>query len=248
KHWFETGELKEIHRTMFGAVWEWAGSYRKSITSIGIKPSLIPVQLAEFCHEVLSWLQHPVELTFIEMAARIHHRLVFIHPFENGNGRFSRFIADRFLLSFRCSYPIWPNYLNQEGMIRKDYIYALKNADRGNYTPLVNLMKKFGACDPKLSELLRNSFYQTLIKSDKGPSLVNALLRNSENPNDETPNGHRSLQLATKAGLDEIVKLLVSAGAEINSKDRSGFTPFQIAVTQANKNLTDFLLSKGAKF
>ncbi|HSW86740.1 MAG TPA: hypothetical protein VLG49_04475, partial [Rhabdochlamydiaceae bacterium] len=52
KHWFETGELKEIHRAMFGAVWEWAGSYRKSITSIGIKPSLIPIQLAEFCHEV----------------------------------------------------------------------------------------------------------------------------------------------------------------------------------------------------
>jgi fido (protein-threonine AMPylation protein) len=106
--WFQVKELKAIHRAMFGNVWTWAGSYRQSTTSIGIKPSLIPVQLLEFCHEVLSWLHSPTELTFLEMSARIHHRLVFIHPFENGNGRFSRLIADRFLLAWKRPYPHWP--------------------------------------------------------------------------------------------------------------------------------------------
>jgi fido (protein-threonine AMPylation protein) len=86
---------------MFGSVWGWAGDYRKSITSIGLSPVMIPSQLAEFCFEVLAWFHNPVELTFVEIAARIHHRLVFIHPFENGNGRFSRLIADRFLLALR---------------------------------------------------------------------------------------------------------------------------------------------------
>lgn len=98
KKWFQVEVLRTIHRAMFGDVWEWAGSYRKSITSIGIKPSFIPAQLAELCLEVFSWLQDPVELTFVEMAARIHHRLVFIHPFENGNGRFSRLVADQRLM------------------------------------------------------------------------------------------------------------------------------------------------------
>lgn len=42
KKWFQAKELKAIHQAMFGTVWKWAGVYRKSITSIGISPSLIP--------------------------------------------------------------------------------------------------------------------------------------------------------------------------------------------------------------
>jgi Fic-DOC domain mobile mystery protein B len=246
KNWFQVKELKTIHRAMFGDVWEWAGAYRKSITSIGIKPNLIPVQLAELCLEVLSWFQYPVELTFVEMASRVHHRLVYIHPFENGNGRFSRLIADRLLLAFRCPHPIWPNHMNQEGLLRKDYIHTLKSADKGDYAPLVDLMKQLGASDPNLSELIRNNFYRPYLRGENGVALVNALLKNGGNPNDQTPNGHRLLQLAVKSGLENIVKLLISAGAEVDVKDRTGLTPFQVAVVQENKTLADFLVSKGA--
>jgi len=164
QNWFQVKELKTIHRAMFGSVWEWAGTYRKSITSIGIRPHLIPVQTAEFCVEVSSWLQDPVELTFLEMAARIHHRLVAIHPFENGNGRFSRLIADRFLLAWKCPYPLWPNDLNETSQIRKTYIHTLQLADKGDYEPLIELMKKFGACDPTLAELLKNPLYRSYIE------------------------------------------------------------------------------------
>ncbi|MHA0111728.1 ankyrin repeat domain-containing protein, partial [Klebsiella pneumoniae] len=65
--------------------------------------------------------------------------------------------------------------------------------------------------------------------------------------NDQTLNAHRLLQLAIKAGLEEIVKLLVISGAEIDVKDRSGLTPFQVAVAEENKGLADFFLAKGAK-
>ena len=247
QNWFQAEELKSIHRAMFGDVWKWAGAYRKQATSVGVKPGLIPMQLAEFCREVHFWLQERVELSFLEMAARIHQRLAFIHPFENGNGRFSRLIADRFLLAWRCPYPTWPSHLNQEGHVRKDYICMLKSADKGDYVPLLDLMKNLGASDPKLSELFRNNFYRTCLKGAKGSAMVSALLRNGETANDVTANGHRALQLATKAGLEDIVRLLVNAGAELNIKDRSGLTPFQIAVIQQNKTLADFLLSKGAK-
>ncbi len=184
KNWFHVAQLKAIHKAMFGDVWEWAGVYRKSITSIGIQPHLIPLKLAEFCNEVMSWLDYPVELTFLEMSARIHHKLVFIHPFENGNGRFSRLVADRFLFSFRCPYPIWPNHLNKEGIIRKDYIDALKSADQGDYSLLISFMRKLGARDPSRSELTRNKFYQPYMHGEKGAALLKALERNLENTQD----------------------------------------------------------------
>lgn len=192
-------------------------------------------------------MQSPVELTFVEMAARIHHRLVFIHPFENGNGRFSRLIADRFLIAFKCPHPIWPNHLKQEGIVRKDYIKTLKNADRGDYEPLIDFMKKLGASNPSLGELIKNRFYRTYINGEKGLAIVKALLRSGCDLNDKTLNGHYVLQLAIKAGLEEIVKFLVAVGADVNIKDKSGLTPFQVAVSQENKALADFFLLKGAK-
>lgn len=81
----------------------------------------------------------------------------------------------------------------------------------------------------------------------KGLAIVKALLRNGSSPNDQTSNGDRALHLSVKAGLEEIVKLLVTFGADVDSKDKSGSTPFQIAVVQENKALADFFLSKGAK-
>jgi uncharacterized protein len=139
------------------------------------------------------------------------------------------------------------HYLNQEGLDRRDYIQALKSADSGDYAPLLDFMKKLGASDPKLSELLRNNFYRTHIENDKGSALVNTLLKNGGNPNDETSEGHRTLQLAIKADLEEVVKLLVNAGAEVDVKDRSGLTPLQAAIMKGNIAIADFLLSKGAQ-
>jgi Fic-DOC domain mobile mystery protein B len=146
--WFHPKGLQTIHRSMFGKVWAWAGKQRKSVTSIGISPGLIASRVAELCAEVASWSHTPVRLTFLEKSARIHHGLVFIHPFENGNGRFSRLVADRCLLAWKCSHPIWPSDLHREGSSRKIYIQALKEADRGEYGSLIQFMKDLGAVDP----------------------------------------------------------------------------------------------------
>ncbi len=244
--WFHIKELKTIHHSMFNRVWSWAGKYRKSITSIGIKPSLIPMQLSELCHEVLSWLQHPVELTFVEMAARIHHRLVFIHPFENGNGRFSRLIGDRFLAAWECPYSIWPNQLNEESKIRSYYIQTLRAADKGDLQPLVHFMIKHGADNPKLSDLIKNSLYRPYL--NKKLALFKALIRSSSTIND-----HNFLQLLIKeARLDsrsklDLLKISVTHGAKIDAVDANGLTPFQVAVKKREKAIADFLLSKGAR-
>lgn len=247
ENWFTTKELRKIHQAMFGSVWEWAGNYRESHTSIGIQPGHIPFQLPHFCNEVQSWSQHAVELTFLEMAARVHHRLVSIHPFENGNGRFSRLVSDRVLLSWRCPYPIWPSQLGENCVERKKYIQSLKHADEGNYTPLIDLMKSLGAQDPSIGELLSNKFFLKSLNRDRLLAVMRALLRNGGDPNKETLKGHRPLQLAVKTKMEEAVKLLLDTGADVDAPDQSRLTPFQVAVMQQNKTIADLLASRGAK-
>lgn len=142
--WFNVSDLKKIHYDMLCNVWDWAGKFRKSITSIGVEPYLISSKLSELCDDVKAWLDEAIDLTFLEQSARIHHRLVSIHPFENGNGRFSRLVADRYLIAYGCSYPSWP-YLQNNGESRDIYIQSLKEADRGNYAPLIKFMRTYGA-------------------------------------------------------------------------------------------------------
>ena len=250
--WFHYQEFQTIHRSMFDKVWEWAGKQRKSKTSIGVEPGLIPARIAELCAQVASWSTDPVELTFLEKSARIHHSLVHIHLFENGNGRFSRLVADRCLLSWKCPHPIWPDNLNFEGAARKLYIQTLKAADKGDYEPLVSLMKDLGAADPDLSILFQDRFYRPYIEGPKGLAKVRALLRKGEKPTPTLANRHHPLQLIIRATLEsrrklEFLKLLVKEGAEVNVVDKSGLTPFQVAVDVGDKEIAIFLRSKGAR-
>ena len=49
--------------------------------------------LAALLGDARYWLEHETYAPD-ELAVRFHHRLVFIHPFANGNGRHARLMAD----------------------------------------------------------------------------------------------------------------------------------------------------------
>ncbi len=85
-----------LHRQMFGEVWAWAGTYRLTEKNIGIDPRQISMQLRNLLDDVRYWVEQKTYLP-MEIALRFHHRLVYIHPFANGNGRFARIIADALL-------------------------------------------------------------------------------------------------------------------------------------------------------
>lgn len=136
RKWFNIPFLQKIHYDMFCDVWDWAGKFRKTETCPGIKPFQIPFSLGQLCDDVQFWLGGGGNFTPLEQAVKIHHRLVFIHPFANGNGRFSRLVSDRFLKFFKCAIPQWPIDLDKNGLYRKKYITALREADKGNYEPL----------------------------------------------------------------------------------------------------------------
>lgn len=88
----------------------------------------------------------------------------------------------------------------------------------------------------------------------RGTPLYNTLktvIENGGNVNQKTLNGHHFLQLLIKANLErrqklELVKLSVDRGANIASPDTSTLSPFATAVSIGDKEIADFLHSKGA--
>lgn len=142
KFQFTISNLYKIHKEMFGNVWEWAGKKRKTEKNIGVDKTQIDVKLKNLMDDLEYWLEQNMDI--VEISARLHHRLVFIHPFNNGNGRWARFIVNLFLKDHLGSYLDFPeDELLLLTTIRKSYIRALREADGLNYKPLIDLHKKY---------------------------------------------------------------------------------------------------------
>ena len=128
-----------LHKEMFGEVWEWAGKLRQVELSIGIKAYLVSTEIKKFVDDLAFWEQNK-SFDVIERASRIHHRAVQIHPFLNGNGRWSRMLANIYLKQNGLQPTKWnENLLSKENLDRDDYIKALKKADDGDYRDLIKL-------------------------------------------------------------------------------------------------------------
>ena len=133
--------LRELHKKMFGDVWKWAGNYRTSERNIGVAPYQIPIKLMQLFDDVQFWIQNKT-YSNREIAVRLHHKLVQIHPFPNGNGRASRLMADLVLEKLEGSKLYWGNTnLVNVSEIRSSYIAALRKADAGDYADLIEFTK-----------------------------------------------------------------------------------------------------------
>jgi Fic-DOC domain mobile mystery protein B len=130
--------LEELHRRMYGDVWSWAGQQRTVDTNIGVDFPKIAVELHILIDDARYWLDHGTYPP-IEYAIRMHHRLVFVHPFPNGNGRLSRFYADLILTRhFKQNRLTWGGGpLGNEDPRRMQYLEALRAADRQDYSSLI---------------------------------------------------------------------------------------------------------------
>ena len=77
-----------------------------------------------------------------EIAVRLHHKLVQIHPFPNGNGRLSRLMADLVLNELEGTKLYWGDAnLATVSEIRLKYIESLRKADAGDYNDLLNFTR-----------------------------------------------------------------------------------------------------------
>jgi Fic-DOC domain mobile mystery protein B len=133
--------LCQLHRRMFANVWKWAGQFRTTPRNIGVETWQIGPMLRELLDDVRYWIEHQ---TFgpDEIAVRFHHRLVFIHPFPNGNGRLSRMAADLLIVQLGGKRLTWGSgNLVAIAELRKRYINALRQADDHVIEPLIDFAR-----------------------------------------------------------------------------------------------------------
>jgi Fic-DOC domain mobile mystery protein B len=133
--------LNDLHKRMFGKVWKWAGQYRKTGENIGVDAYKIQIALKNLVDDAAYWIENS---TFEpdEIAARFHHRLVFIHPYPNGNGRHARMAADLLLRSMGQTVFTWGSEnLTDPGRTRSAYIAALRAADGHDYAALFKFVR-----------------------------------------------------------------------------------------------------------
>ncbi len=133
---FETPTVDEIHRRMFGDVWKWAGKRRTRAATIGVAPAQIVTYLKDALDDAKYW-KHNGTFDPVETAVRIHHRLVFVHPYVNGNGRHARLVADLYLRLDNGSTLQWGPDETEPSDSRAAYIAALRKADDGDYSQLI---------------------------------------------------------------------------------------------------------------
>lgn len=132
--------LSTLHQKMFGQVWKWAGRYRRSARNLGIEAWEIASEMSRFLDNI-RYAQAQQIYPLKELAVRFHHKLVWIHPFPNGNGRHARLATDLLLRSMGEERFTWGREsLTQRNDIRRDYIKALQAADNHDYSLLLDFV------------------------------------------------------------------------------------------------------------
>ncbi|MEK6649188.1 MAG: mobile mystery protein B [Actinomycetota bacterium] len=144
KQLLSTKRLKLLHRRMFSQVWKWAGQLRQSDTNIGVPWWDVSVRLDSLCNDTLAQIADTSSSRWTndEIAIRFHHRLVQIHPFVNGNGRHARLVTNKLVNILGEEDFTWgSSSIDQEGIVRSNYIQALRNADNHDFTPLLRFAR-----------------------------------------------------------------------------------------------------------
>lgn len=130
---------------MFGRVWTWAGRKRTVPLNLGVPPYRIDLDLQTLLDDLKYWEQHST-IPVAQQAAHLHHRAVAIHPFMNGNGRWSRLLANIWLAQHDQGVIVWPeDVIGGASVVRSEYLEAIRSADAGDILPLVHLQERYAS-------------------------------------------------------------------------------------------------------
>ena len=86
--------VRDLHTRLYGPVWDWAGRWRRTEVNIGVAPERIVVELRNALDNIVFRWEHTDDWTARELGIAVHAETVRIHPFTDGNGRTTRFLAD----------------------------------------------------------------------------------------------------------------------------------------------------------
>src|SRR3989338_9117080 len=155
-----TSFIQEIHQVGFGLIFpELGGRFRKIDVTVSkyIPPKfyLVPQEMDNFTKDLQVRIKHLPKIDdekfldeLISLLSWSHHKFLWIHPFQDYNGRIGRLLINIILLNLNLP-PIELKVETTAG--RKNYIKALQLADDHNYTKLENIIKS--AIDEMAKEL-----------------------------------------------------------------------------------------------
>ena len=92
--------LRTLHKRMFDETWGHAGHYRRSKAAVGAPAWTVSTRVEDVIAKARGWIQaqaYPAD----EIVIRFHHRLSEVRPFERGNGRATRLLADALIVELR---------------------------------------------------------------------------------------------------------------------------------------------------
>jgi Fic family protein len=115
---------------------------RTSDKNIGVAWQQVETSLFTLMNDLNFW-EANATFDLLEQAMLLHHRSVQIHPFENGNGRWSRLLANIWLK--RHDHPLteWPEEtVGEQSTIRDEYLQAIRRADDGEYGLLRDMHRR----------------------------------------------------------------------------------------------------------
>ena len=133
--------IKEIHKRMFGDVWDWAGKYRLGNKTMGVDFKLIRQELKQLFSNTMFWIENE-NYQPDEIAIRFMHRLMQIQCFPGGNARHARLMAD-IVIEHVLNGDIftWGKTLNNAELAREKFLDALKKADKGKMDELLKIAR-----------------------------------------------------------------------------------------------------------
>ena len=138
---------REVHKRLFGKVWDWAGVYRLTEKNIGVPVWHISTEMRTCLDDARYWRENGTYKS-LEATARFHHKLVWVHPFANGNGRWARIMADTYLATFDPDVLLdWSGggTLTADSGHRVRYISALRVADGYEFGPLIEFVTEIAS-------------------------------------------------------------------------------------------------------
>jgi Fic-DOC domain mobile mystery protein B len=131
---------------MYDQVWTWAGQYRTADRNLGVPYWQVRTDLRDLEADVNAWLADTSSGRYSndECAIRFGYRLVVIHPFPHGNGRWSRLASDALSVALGGRRFTWGGAsLAEPDALRRDYISALQMADTtGDFGPLLAFSRR----------------------------------------------------------------------------------------------------------
>ena len=133
--------LRDLHKRMFGETWDHAGKYRRSKANSAIPAWTVSTRVEDVIARTRGWIQMAAYPTD-EIAVRYHHRLSQLRPFERGNGRLTRLVADALMSELGQAPFTWgANTRLPAADLADRYLAALRVADGDNISILLDFAR-----------------------------------------------------------------------------------------------------------